>query len=281
MKLAPFDDRPGTYRWYYIDIAGEEFSAVAIFMIGAVFSPSALDAARRGRRPRESSAVNFALYERGKRAAWVFSQYSDARLSERTLDIGGSRLSIEASGLRVEIDEKRAPFGRRLRAELVLDDALKPSPPVQLGALPHYWQVRMPRARAKSCIEGKSRDGVGYHDSNWGDELLGDRLSAWHWQRRHSAASSEAVLHLRSGPRFSVHADDAGTRLGQDEAQQTTRPTFFGLQVPDERAPRIESSPFYARMLAGETMSEVCDFARFNALRFRWMARFRQRLERR
>ena len=71
--LAPLPQRPGAYRWYYADVACGEVSAVAIFLVGSLFSPRY---AADGRAlPTEHCAVNFALYVGGRRRQWVLSEY--------------------------------------------------------------------------------------------------------------------------------------------------------------------------------------------------------------
>ena len=289
----------GTYRWYYADVTAGEYSAVVIFMVGSLFSPRYSVAARRGGLPREHCAVNFALYRRGTRLRWVLSEYPVVALeSPGLLRIGGSTLSYEDGRVHMEVDERTAPWGRRVRASVTLEPMTALGDEVQLvPGLPHWWQPMAPRARARLEVatEGVAVEGLGYHDTNHGAELLGARLPGWHWSRTHGEHQTvvdyvlpdgAAPVRVTAGPQGVLC--ERGDRL---EAAPTAL-TGWGLRVPRHlRAgsrvlgePRLlESSPFYARVEAREagldTLGEVADFRRFHSPLIRWMAHFRTRVE--
>jgi carotenoid 1,2-hydratase len=297
--LAPLPTEPGTYRWYYADVTAGEYSAVFILMVGSLFSPRYSVAARRGGLPREHCAVNFALYHRGARLRWVLSEYPGvAQESPRRLCIGRSMLSYEDGVVRMEVDERTAPWGRPVRARLVLEPLTPLGDEVQLvPGLPHWWRPLAPRARARLEVatEGVEAEGLGYHDTNHGGEQLGARLERWHWSRTHGEQETvvdyvlpEGVAPLRvtAGPRGVLCTRGSGA-----EALPTGL-TGWGLRVPRRLragnrvvgAPRLlESSPFYARVEAREqgldTLGEVADFRRFHSPFIRWMAHFRTRVE--
>ncbi|WP_224243018.1 carotenoid 1,2-hydratase [Hyalangium gracile] len=300
--LPPLPSLPsesGAYRWFYADVTAGDLSAVFIFMVGSLFSPRYSVAARRGGLPREHCAVNFALYHRGLRRRWVLSEYPVMEQeSPYRLRIGRSTLSYEGEVVRMEVDERTAPWGRPVKARLVLEPMTPLGDEVQLVAgLPHWWQPMAPRARAWLTVdtEGLELEGLGYHDTNHGQEQLGARLSGWHWSRTHGARDTvvDYVLPDGSAP-VQVIAGPQGVqcRRGSGTLALETRRTGWGLRVPKrllssapvESEPRLlESSPFYARVEARQggldTLGEVADFRRFHSPLIRWMAHFRTRKE--
>ncbi|WP_224364989.1 carotenoid 1,2-hydratase [Hyalangium versicolor] len=297
LPLLPSE--PGAYRWFYADVTSGELSAVFIFMVGSLFSPRYSVAARRGGLPREHCAVNFALYHRGLRLRWVLSEYS--RLEQESahqLRIGRSTLSYEGDLVRMQVDERTAPWGRRVKACLVLEPLTPMGDEVQLApGLPHWWQPLAPRTRARLEVEteGLSLEGLGYHDTNHGAEQLGARLRGWHWSRTHGEHETVVDYVLPDGiPPVQVVAGPWGlqSKRGSSAGVLETERTGWGLRVPRhlltrapvEGAPRLlESSPFYARVEAStqkaNTLGEVADFRRFHSPLIRWMAHFRTRVE--
>jgi carotenoid 1,2-hydratase len=297
--LPSLPSESGAYRWYYADVTAGEYSAVFIFMVGSLFSPRYSVAARRGGLPREHCAVNFALYHRGVRRSWVLSEYPVMEQeSPRRLRIGRSTLSYEGGGVRMEVDERTAPWGRPVRARLMLEPMTPLGDEVQLvPGLPHWWRPMAPRARAWLEVDGEGVEaqGLGYHDTNHGAEQLGARLSGWHWSRTHGEHETvvDYVLPAGMAP-VRVTAGPQGIRCerGAGSEPLPMERTGWGLRVPRQlRAgntvvgePRLlESSPFYARVEARQagldTLGEVADFRRFHSPLIRWMAHFRTRVE--
>jgi carotenoid 1,2-hydratase len=301
--LPTLPDSAGAYRWFYADVTAGDYSAVFIFMVGSLFSPRYSVGARRGASPREHCAVNFALYHHGVRQRWVLSEYPRAlvRSRGRVLHIGRSLLEYGTDGtVRMEVDEQCAPFGGAVRARLVLEPQVLAAEEVQLvPGLPHYWRALAPRAKARLEVasEGVVSEGLGYHDSNHGEELLGERLPGWHWARVHGPEKTVVDYYLPDGVApLRVTAGAVGTKAERGPLLAEARPTSltgWGLRVPTRLyagntvvgAPRLlESSPFYARVEAREgrldVMGEVADFRRFHSPFIRWMAHFRTRVER-
>lgn len=301
--LPALPERAGAYRWFYADVTAGEDSAVFIFMVGSLFSPRYSAGARRGACPLEHCAVNFALYHQGRRRRWVLSEYPRAAVQRegRALRIGRSLLEYAPDGtVRMEVDERCAPLGGPVRASLVLEPVSPAAEEVQLvPGLPHFWQALAPRARARLEVasEGVVAEGLGYHDSNHGEELLGARLPGWHWARVHGPEETVVDYHLPDGvASLRVTAGALGTRFERRHLLAEARPTSrtgWGLRVParlyagdtEVGVPRLlESSPFYARVEARqgglEGMGEVADFRRFHSPFIRWMAHFRTRVER-
>ena len=179
---------------------------------------------RRGETPRaeEHLGVNLALYERGKKRAWVMSEHGAAALGgvgDGGPAIGGSAIErTAAGGLRISIHERTAPFlvtlagvGARVDGTIDSSRAGPPLDPVELhadGGVRHLWHVLMRRARVRVRFTRPdfAFDGVGYHDVNAGDGRLERAFRSWSWARFHSAATaSEArttivyATHERSG----------------------------------------------------------------------------------
>jgi carotenoid 1,2-hydratase len=143
--------------------------------------------------------------------------------------------------------------------------------------------------------EGVVAEGLGYHDTNHGAELLGARLPGWNWARVHGPEETVVDYHLPFGVApLRVTAGTLGTRSerGLRTEARPTSLTGWGLRVPARLyagnqavgAPRLlESSPFYARVEARrdglDVMGEVADFRRFHSPLIRWMAHFRTRVE--
>ncbi|MDB4969894.1 MAG: hypothetical protein JWN44_5583 [Myxococcales bacterium] len=225
------DVRPGGYAWWYFDAVSDDGARAltAIFFIGSVFSPDYAGRVRRGEpaRAQEHVGVNLALYERGKKRAWVMSEYGEAALGpvgEAGPRIGESGIERIGGGggggsggdsLRVTIHERSAPFlvslagiGARVDGVIDLEPHAPPLAPVELtgeGAAGdrHRWHVQVPRARVRVRFERPSFsfDGVGYHDLNAGDGRLERAFSSWSWARFHAADRTTIIYatHERSG----------------------------------------------------------------------------------
>ena len=289
---------PGSYRWYYLDVSSGEYSAVAIFMLGSLFSP------RYGEQslPARHAAVNFALYRQGRRLSWVLSEYSDASLSEdgRTLRIGRSSLTRGDDGLVVARVDDRSPWWRRpVQAELRLQAPSLACAPVRLvEGMEHLWFPFAVRSRGDVFAlsptlspSGRGRHGLrfsgsGYHDGNSGTRLLGTDLKRWSWTRTHTPTETRVVYRPEHGalPGWEVVATDQRSDVTRLAPSNTPlRRTGWGLEIPSGGHQRLlESSPFYARFEAAEpghhTLGEAADFARFRSPSVRWMADFRTRV---
>ncbi len=279
---------PGAYRWYYADVSAGEVTAVFIFLLGSVFSPRY--SARRARAaPLAHCAVNFALYRGGERTAWVFSEYPSAQVSQDAgalcLQIGRSTFRSRGGKVEVSLDERTAPWGKPLKADLTLWATADSAEPQRLcEAEPHHWQALAPRARGVLTLpDGTTlRNAVGYHDTNWGAGPLGGALPGWSWSRAHGPRGT-AIHYRLPGEELRVLADRAGTRVTRRPvAPEPSARTGWGLRVPARFTSTyalVESSPFYARAVGANGVAEVADFRRFHSPLIRWMAHFRMRRE--
>jgi carotenoid 1,2-hydratase len=278
----------GAYRWFYADAVCGELTAVAIFLIGSVFSPRYSAGLRRGALPQSHCAVNFALYRAGRPLLWVLTEYDRLQQRRDGLTFGASSVEfLSDGGARFSVRERTAPWGRPVQAELEL---LPSVPAVRERALgvgqPHYWQPLAARAEARLLLRsrGLSLDvsGHGYLDTNRGERRLGDELARWQWQRTHQAERTEVEYVTPGSGCLRLVAAGARCELLHSpySAVEEVRRSRWGLEVP-AREQLLESSPFYARWerRRGEehTLGEVADFARFHRPSIRWMAHFRTR----
>jgi len=285
MNRVEVPEGAGSYRWYYVDASSGEHTVVAIFMIGSLFSPRY--AASATAQPREHAAVNFAVYARGARRAWVLSEYAGVEATGDSLRIGGSTLRYGAGRLELHVRERTAPWGRPLEARVRLEPDGPGAEPVTLvPGLSHRWHPIAPRARAKVAVPslGLDLDACAYHDGNWGDAPLGSDLAGWEWSRRAGPASTVVTYRPWGARARTLTATPGSAAFGGDPpAVSATSRTAWGLTVPSAGARLLESSPFYARLEAHDggvhELGEVADFRRFRSPWIRWMARLRTRLE--
>lgn len=285
--FVPAPNRPGAYRWYYLDARCGDWTVVIIFMLGAQFNTRYSVAARRGGRPSQHCAVNLAIYRAGRRSAWAFSEYGAAELTATALRVGRSTLRWEGDVLRATLREQTAPRGPELEAELTLRSAGTTHAPVELlRRAPHWWHPVLPRAEAVLRLPqvAEALVGQGYHDSNFGEEALGGSLRGWDWSREHGPTATRIRYHPWDGGRTLLVAADAQGVLAQwsPTGPSVARLTRWGLRVPADAPPNaLESSPFYARFegQAAErhVLLETADFRRFHKPWVRWMAAWRTR----
>lgn len=292
--MIELPSRSGAYRWLYVDFTAGEWSAVAIFMVGNIFSPAYSVGVATGARPTGHSAVNFALYQRGIRRKWVLTEYPSAQLRDGLL-IGRSSWRSGANAVEVRVADRTAPWGRAAEATIEFERSGEPGPELQLvEGQPHWWRPVSPRARARLVVPELGLDlaGRAYHDENHGDEQLGGGLPGWRWSRTHGVDETRVVYEPPGGSIHVTSRDGAITvNRAHDREGLTSGASLgrsgWGLSVPQHyggATPRLlESSPFYARLEAttdvGHTLGEVADFRRFHHPLVRWMANFRMRTE--
>ena len=301
LAIPPLPQRSGSYLWLYTDAVVGDVTAVCIFLIGSVFSPRYAAGARAGALPGAHCAVNVALYRRGRRMAWAFTEYPGvAHAAPAGVAIGSSTLRYAGDGtLVVRIREQTAPWGRPLDARLELTPTCAPATALPLDAQRlHHWEPRIVRGTARLEVPalGVEGTGVGYHDVNRGSAALGDGVRGWWWTRVHAPEASrvrygvhdaatviELAAHDGREPSI-VHTPSIG-RQHRRSAWGLSLPTDIGaggVAVPARRL--LESSPFYARQETHvgrlHALGESADFRRFRSPLIRWMAYFRMRTER-
>jgi carotenoid 1,2-hydratase len=295
--LPELPETPGAYRWIYADFTRGDTTAVFIFMVGSLFSPRYAVRGLRGARPVEHSAVNFALYRGGVRRTWVLSEYPTASLQAgRVLRIGRSSLALGEDGaVHLSVDDRTAPWGQPVQASLVVRPGAPHGAPLRLLAgHPHFWQPLAPLASGTLTLDGEAVEGRVYLDTNHGDVPLGLGLDGWRWSRLHQDGATHVAYQVDgAAEQLQVEASPGRLTVARAPALQAgvTR-SGWGLALPTQigaggrlqpAGRLIESSPFYARLEAGEgghALTEVADFARFRSPLIRWMAHFRTRVER-
>jgi carotenoid 1,2-hydratase len=255
--------RPGGYAWWYFDAVSDDGARAltAIFFVGSVFSPDYAARIRRGEaaRAEEHLAVNVALYERGRKRAWVMTEHGERALGgigDGGPRIGDSAVERDGTHLRVRVVERSAPFllalagvGARVEGTIDVEPHAPALDPVELAVRPsrgdangssdgldgerHWWHVLVPRARVRVRFTRPHFvfDGVGYHDVNAGDGRLERTFSSWSWARFHQANRTIIVYatHQRSGASRALVVD------AHDGAPAAARPA--ALLPEGERAP--------------------------------------------
>jgi carotenoid 1,2-hydratase len=307
---------PGGYAWWYfdaLDAAGD--GLVCIFFAGSVFSPSYAARLRRGERalPGEHAAVNLALYRRGRPAVWVMSEYPSIDAGDDRVVVAGSRIEREGDGFCIVIDERTAPYRRRVRGTILVEPegpALSPTSLAE-GQYVHAWQALAPRARVRASFEAPdfALDGLGYHDRNWGDGRLEDAFTRWGWARFHGPRRTSIVYaltdHVGRDRAFAaeVPRGEPG-RLVEvaPSAHGELRPGRWGLRLPRsfgvggldggealhvETDELLEQAPFYGRYRARlshplapaeppvEGMGEFLDLVRFRSRGIQFLLHFK------
>jgi carotenoid 1,2-hydratase len=293
--LSPLPDGPGSYGWYYADFSAPGCTAVLIFMVGAPFSPRRVRAGARG-VPARYSAVNFALYWAGRPRRWVLSEYPVSSWEAGRFRIGSSWLEAPTDGSVVfHVRERTAWGGEPVEASLTLHPDVPAAPALTLvPGLSHVWQPLALRAHARLEVptEGVACEGMGYLDSNRGEEPLAQRLPLWRWTRVHRAEGTWVRYEVPGEPWLEVTADEGRVAVDRvPAADRALGATRWGLRVPralgrlrDALGPPrlLESSPFYARLEAegprAHAVGEVAHFRRFRSPLIRWMAHFRTRV---
>ncbi len=275
--------KSGGYAWWYFDALSDdgERGLTAIFFIGSVFSPDYAQRIRRGERPEATDhlGVNLALYERGRKVAWVMSEYDQSSLGyvQRGLQIARSSIEpLGAGALRLEFHEISAPFllalaglGRPIDGSVELEPEAGPWGPCNLGsagATPHYWRVAMPRARVKVDFPrlGFAFEGSGYHDLNQGDGRLEEAFKSWSWARFHHDGKTRVLYSTRDrqNRRRALLAEGREDLVVPQEATSAAEgppldagwglsiPSWFSVGDGQTRClvgRMLEQSPFYSR----------------------------------
>ena len=192
--------------------------------------------------------------------------------------IGPSRLAWEGDALRLEVDERTAPWPRRLRGRIRLWPEALPGRIALLAAEgSHRWWPIAPRARVEVVFDEPALrfTGSGYLDANEGLEPLETRFHYWDWSR---AGDDEETVILYEGTRRDGSILALALRAGRDGGLEPLAPpprqplprSRWGLARstrvdPGHRARLVrslEDGPFYARALlatrlAGHTLPAI------------------------
>ncbi|MEO0420843.1 MAG: carotenoid 1,2-hydratase [Pseudomonadota bacterium] len=285
------------YRWWYVDALSEDGRSglTLIAMLGSVFSPYYAGARRRGPTdPLNHTALNVALY--GPPAPrWALTERGREAV-ERTpsrLAFANSGLEWDGDCLRVRIDERTAPLGRRVRGEVRITPRVITDTLIELSpAGNHCWWPIAPYCDVELRIdEPQVRwTGTGYLDSNFGDAPLEQHFRRWDWCRAATGVDEACVqynVERRDGSRpvlaAQVRADGdvrplpvlptAEARRGIWGVQRSTRADAGTRPLVRDV---LEDTPFYTRSVLDthlygqrlEAVHESLDLDRFSA---RWV----------
>ena len=183
------------------------YGLTVIGFIGSVFSPYYAWSRRRGAsNPLNHCALNVALYgPRGRRWAMTERDTTQVSRARTELSIGPSHLRWVGDVLEIRIDETCAPLPQRVRGTVRLIPHSTSDRRFALDAAGrHCWTPFAPCARIEAAFSSPSVNwsGVGYADTNRGEEPLEDAFSHWTWSRsgtRAGFASAAAMAPDTSG----------------------------------------------------------------------------------
>ena len=255
---------------------GSVHALTLIAFVGSVFSPYYAHARRRqgdGQAAAdEHCAVNLSLYRRppggrGFRRHWAMTERGSGAVQRQAsrLQIGPSQLAWQADGsLRVQIDERTAPWPRRLRGEIHLRPGALPGQAFALdSASRHSWQPISPAARVSVAFDAPALawQGEAYLDANLGERPLARDFHSWQWQRSALPGGRSRVLYEvqpLQGPERSL-AIGIDAQGGIDALPlppwQALPGTPWGVarssrgRQPPALLATLESGPFYCRSL--------------------------------
>ncbi len=298
----PFDVAVPTdgYRWWYVDGLSDDGRSglVVIAFVGSVFSPYYYSARARGSGdPENHVAINVGLY-RPNGKLWVMTERSRSSLERdaENFRVGPSRLEWVNDRLEIHIDERSAPFARRVRGKITVEPGLLNRESFELDAAGlHRWHPLAPLARIDVQFDEPAWrwQGDAYLDSNAGERPLESDFSSWHWSRGTHAGKSSIAYAVRqrdgSDRALSLEISDSGIEH---------RPLPPAVDLPSTGwlvrratnsavAPTVvrtfEDTPFYARSLlrvdseggARHVMHESLSLERFESAWVRTLLPFR------
>lgn len=275
-----------------------------IAFVGSVFSPAYFRARRRGLLADPTAHCGFNVVVHGPRgSAWAMSEYrgGDVERSADVFVLGRNRITRDAGGITLDIDERTAPWGRSLRGRVRLVPHAWMDRQFALDERgQHRWWPVAPRASIEVDMAAPAMQfvGAGYYDCNGGIEPLELGLAGWTWSR--SAAVDRTTLLYdvedRDGRRREIglcYRDDGRVdaieaprvaTLGRSRwgLPRTSRATDVGSATVRRT---LVDSPFYARSLVDTDLGgrqaigvhEVVDLRRFARVSTQLMLPFRIR----
>ena len=240
------------------------FGLTMIAFVGSVFSPYYAWSGRKN--PENHCALNVALY--GPRAArWAMTERGAKSINRRTdhFSIGKSHLRWEDDALIINVDERCAPFPRRLRGEIRLrTNGLSNDVFLIDDRGRHRWRPMSPFSRVElDFSEPDIRwSGHGYFDANQGDEPLEDAFHYWDWSRTILSEKKTAILYntdMRNGETRNAAllidgygdirdmAELSPARLPSTSVWQIARRTRSAVADEARVVRTLEDTPFYSR----------------------------------
>lgn len=185
--------------------------------------------------------------------------------SETALAIGKSALTWDGKTLTIDIDERSCPIPSRVKGQVRLTPkALNPMSFALDAASLHHWHPMAPVSDVEVSLEapGKSWQGAGYFDMNWGSEPLGDAFRYWTWS--HSSEENRTRILYDARRRdgtdhiIAIDVDSAGNATPFSAPPRVTLPKTLWRVDRDTRSDNagetkviktLEDTPFYSRSL--------------------------------
>lgn len=255
------------YHWWYVDGLSDdgECGVVVIAFIGSVFSPYYFRARSRG--PAEAlnfCAINVGLYRRrGKR--WAMTERGRDSVDRGTdwFRVGPSHLGWDGEQLLIDINERAAPFGQRLRGKISVRPAFTSGAAFALDpGGRHVWQPVAPVAAIEVRFDRPAVrfKGSAYFDMNRGERPLEADFEGWNWSRHgneRGAAITYAADLLDGNQKLLALRFDAGGRLRHEAVPPEIRLPGTGWRVARHARSEsqatvkrtLEDTPFYARSI--------------------------------
>ncbi len=187
----------------------------------------------------------------------------DVTVEPQSLEIGPSAMRWDGNELTVEIDERGAPTGARVKGRVRIVPQAITRQIFALDAQGHHrWWPIAPSVRVEVALDhpGLSWSGRGYLDCNDGEIALEDSFAHWDWSRAALDGDETAVLYdVRrvGGERMALalRFDRNGEVSTFEPAPLVKLPTTLWriarhTQADDRDAQvvhTLEDTPFYAR----------------------------------
>ncbi len=214
--------------------------------------------------PLDHCAVNVALYGEAGRG-WAMTERGRGSVTRdhATLSIGPSALAWDDGGLTVTFDEVTAPRRSRLRGTIRLRAGAVNRQAWSLDAAGrHLWRPILPRAEVEVRLTDPAGGwrGLGYFDTNAGDEPLEDAFTGWDWSRAHLPTGAlicyDVARRTGEAAQLALSFDgDAAVRIVEPPPRLRLPATGWRIprrlraEGPDDPGARqsLEDTPFYAR----------------------------------
>ena len=286
------------YRWWYVDGVSHDgrYGLVVIAFLGSVFSPYYFRARQRGPASPESyTSINVCLYRPGG-DRWAMTERSRRSLvrNARSFRVGSSQLAWEDGRLVGAIEERSAPFARRMVGKIELKPRVLNTERFRLDAGGrHVWRPVAPVAEISVDFSAPACKWTGhaYCDTNYGERMLELDFATWDWSRTAAADGTSIYYVARSlqdgESRLGVHyaADGTHERLAVPDPQALAKSGWRVARQPSSPVPvtlsRVfEDTPFYTRNLlhdpdGGMIVHESLDMLRFKSSWVRTLLPFR------
>jgi carotenoid 1,2-hydratase len=245
---------PNGYAWWYLDALSDDgaYGITAIAFLGSVFSPYYAWARRRGDvEAVNHCSINIAVYS-PRAGRWA--------MTER-----GASIRWTGEALEITVNETCTPVPRSLRGLIRLTPRALFEESFALDAAGlHHWTPHAPWGRVDVHFSQPALNwsGVGYLDSNTGEEPLERAFAHWTWSRSHLNSSS--IVLYDTVPRHSPPRSLALQLAANGGLRSIDAPPEVCLPHTRWRLPRrtradtehgvhvvstLEDTPFYSRSL--------------------------------